>query len=54
MNKEAHIAALRQRHADLDEKIREEEAHHSYDSVAVSRMKAEKLQLKEEIDRLSN
>ncbi|HYG87933.1 MAG TPA: YdcH family protein [Azospirillum sp.] len=52
MNKEAHIAALRQRHSDLDEKIRAEEAHHTYDSIAVARMKAEKLHLKEEIERL--
>ncbi|WP_109121806.1 YdcH family protein [Azospirillum sp. TSO22-1] len=54
MNKESHIATLRQRHAELDTRIREEEAHHSYDNVAVSRMKAEKLHLKEEIERLSH
>lgn len=54
MNKESHIAALRQRHADLDTRIREEEAHHSYDNVAVSRLKAEKLHIKEEIDKLSH
>lgn len=54
MNKESHIAALRQRHAELDTRIREEEAHHTYDNVAVSRMKTEKLHIKEEIERLSH
>ncbi len=52
MNKESHIAVLRQRHSELDERIRTEEAHHTYDSVAVARLKTEKLHLKEEIDRL--
>ncbi|WP_431861910.1 YdcH family protein [Azospirillum sp.] len=54
MNKESHISALRQRHAELDTRIREAESHHSYDNVAVSRMKTEKLHLKEEIERLSH
>lgn len=54
MNKESHIATLRQRHIELDTRIREEEAHHTYDTIAVSRMKAEKLHIKEEIDRLSH
>ena len=52
MNKESHIAQLRQRHAELDTRIREEEAHYIYDQIAVSRMKTEKLHIKEEIDRL--
>lgn len=52
MSKESHIAALRQRHADLEEKIRREENHSAYDQVAVSRLKAEKLRIKEEIDQM--
>lgn len=54
MNKESHIATLRQRHADLDTRIREEEAHAAYDTIAVARMKTEKLHLKEEIERLTH
>ncbi|WP_084536944.1 YdcH family protein [Azospirillum halopraeferens] len=54
MSVESHIAALRQRHADLDDKIRREETHAAYNSVEVKRMKMEKLHVKEEIDRLSH
>lgn len=52
MNLESRIAALRQRHAELDEKIQKEEAHVAFNSVEVQRMKMEKLQLKEQIERL--
>lgn len=54
MNKEMHLDTLRQRHAELDSRIREEEAHHLYDSIAVARLKTEKLYIKEEIDRLTH
>ncbi|HEY0832645.1 MAG TPA: DUF465 domain-containing protein [Azospirillum sp.] len=52
MSKESHIAALRQRHTELEEKIRQQESHPAYDQTAVSKLKAEKLRIKEEIDQM--
>ncbi|MGQ9365661.1 YdcH family protein [Azospirillum sp. ST 5-10] len=52
MSMESHIAALRQRHAELDEKIQREEAHVAFNSIEVQRMKMEKLHLKEQLERL--
>jgi len=54
MNKDSYVETLRQRHAELDSRIREEEAHHVYDSIAITRLKTEKLHIKEEIDRLTH
>jgi hypothetical protein len=53
MGLESHISSLRQRHAELDRKIQQEESRHFFDSVAVARMKVDKLHIKEEIQRLT-
>jgi len=45
------VDSLRSRHAALDRAIREEQARPAPDSVALRRLKAEKLLVKEEIDR---
>jgi hypothetical protein len=53
MSTESHIAALRQRHTELDQRIHNEEAHPAHDPVEVTRLKQEKLRLKDEIQRLT-
>lgn len=47
-----HLKALKKRHADLEEKIRLEQAHAARNEGAVRRMKEQKLHIKEEIERL--
>ena len=53
MSLESRIASLRSKHGVLDERILQEQAHHAPDSILLSRLKSEKLHIKEEIDRLS-
>jgi len=46
------IEALRKKHADIDNKLRQEELHPSNDSAFVNQLKVRKLGLKDEIERL--
>jgi hypothetical protein len=54
MSLESHVIALRTKHADLDRTLGSEQNRPGADSVAIKKMKFEKLRLKEEIDRLSH
>ena len=54
MSLESHVIALRTKHADIDRTLGSEQNRPAPDSVAIKRMKFEKLRLKEEIDRLSH
>jgi hypothetical protein len=46
------LRALEERHAALDRRILEEDGRPARDGAAVTRLKREKLRLKEEMDRL--
>jgi len=48
---QAHLKALRKRHADLEEKIRKESAHPARNDQAIRRLKEQKLHIKEQIER---
>ncbi len=50
---EAHISELRHRHQTLEGKIERERSRPLIDNVKVTELKRKKLQLKEEINRLS-
>lgn len=52
MNLQSRIDALKGRHASLETKILAEDRRPSRDDTALSRMKMEKLRLKEEMERL--
>ncbi len=52
MNLDGRLGALRERHADLELRIVEEDHRPRPDSDALTRLKLEKLRLKEEIERL--
>ncbi len=49
---ERHIEALKQKHARLDQMLRQEELRVGADSVELNRLKAMKLGVKDEIERL--
>lgn len=51
---ENHLNALRAKHNDLENQIAELEAHPSVDTLEVTRLKKEKLHLKEEIAKLED
>ena len=53
MNLQSHLDALKGRHASLESKIAAEGRRPSPDSSQLSRMKVEKLRLKEEMERLN-
>jgi hypothetical protein len=52
MNMQSHIEVLKGRHASLDAAIVAEDRRPRPDDTALSRMKLEKLRLKEELERL--
>jgi hypothetical protein len=52
MSLETHLEALKERHANLDMRIIEEDHRPRPDDGEVHRMKLEKLRLKEEMERL--
>lgn len=54
MNLQSHIDALKGRHASLESKILAEGRRPSPDSAELSRLKVEKLRLKEEMERLKS
>jgi hypothetical protein len=49
---ENHIESLKHKHARIDQKLREEEAHIGADDLVVQRLKSEKLRVKDEIEML--
>lgn len=54
MSVESHIDQLRIKHEGLDEKIRQEEKRPGTDHLNIAELKRRKLQVKEEIERLSS
>jgi hypothetical protein len=54
MSLESHISALRTKHADIDRTLDHEQNRPAPDSVAIKKLKYEKLRIKEEIDRLTH
>ena len=53
MTTESHKAALERRHRELDHQIEEEMAHISHDDLFVAALKRKKLEIKDELARLS-
>ena len=53
MNLTGHLSELRRKHESLSKLIEEEQRRPAADDMAVSRLKREKLKLKEEIVRLT-
>ncbi|HYD97799.1 MAG TPA: YdcH family protein [Alphaproteobacteria bacterium] len=53
MHVESRIAALKQKHVSLDKQIRGEDNRPRPDDATIKRLKQMKLQVKDEIDRLS-
>ncbi|MGF1445254.1 MAG: YdcH family protein [Pikeienuella sp.] len=53
MSLTSHLSQLREKHARLDQRIEEAARHPSTDDLEVTALKRQKLQLKEEIERLS-
>ncbi len=45
----SHLSALKSRHADLDEKIANEERRPAPDTAVLAQMKKQKLKIKEEM-----
>ncbi len=52
MSQIEHLAELERRHADLERKLEEKTLHPSADTLELSRLKQQKLMLKDEIVRL--
>jgi len=52
MSLQSHLDVLKERHASLDTRIHEEDSRPRPDDGAISRLKLEKLRLKEEMERL--
>ncbi|MEL6959867.1 MAG: YdcH family protein [Pseudomonadota bacterium] len=53
MSLTSHLQELKKKHADLSEAVEKAQASPGVDDLVVARMKKEKLQLKEEITKLS-
>jgi hypothetical protein len=54
MSLESHVLTLRTKHADLDRTLGYEQKRPAPDTVAIKKLKFEKLRLKEEIERLGS
>jgi hypothetical protein len=54
MSLESHVSALRTKHAHIDRTLDHEQNRPAPDSMAIKKLKLEKLRLKEEIDRLAH
>lgn len=50
----SRLTELRKKHAILSQKIEEEQRHPAFDDLLVTALKRQKLQLKEEIERISH
>ena len=53
MSLQTHIGVLKSRHAQLEDRIAEEDQRPRPDDSTLARLKVEKLHLKEELERLS-
>lgn len=53
MTTENHIAALQRRHRELDRQIEEETTHISHDDLHIAALKRKKLEIKDELTRLT-
>ncbi len=53
MNVSPHLDSLRTKHAALETKIQDEQRRPGADNIQLTSLKRQKLQLKEEIERLS-
>ena len=53
MSLTSHLSELRRKHETLSEQVRAEARHPGTDSLILTRLKKEKLALKEEIEKLS-
>ena len=53
MSVSTHLDSLRSKHEALESKIRDEQRRPGADSLAVASLKRQKLQIKEEIEKLS-
>jgi len=54
MTTEGHIAALERRHKELDRQIEAETARRNFDNLSVNALKRKKLEVKDELARLSS
>lgn len=54
MSEASHLSQLRAKHAALEEKIEEELKHPGSDDLTIAALKRQKLQLKDEIIKLSS
>ena len=53
MTTEGHIAALERRHREIDRQIEAEMAHLSTDDLEIAALKRKKLEIKDELQKLS-
>lgn len=53
MSIESHLAELNRRHSDLEQQIKDAALHPSLSTLEIAALKRKKLQLKDEIHRLS-
>ena len=54
MTTEGHIAALERRHKDLERQIDDELSHLSHDDMIIAALKRKKLEIKDELAKLSS
>tara|TARA_R110002020_G_scaffold104547_22_gene244563 strand:- start:889 stop:1113 length:225 start_codon:yes stop_codon:yes gene_type:complete len=54
MSMESHLVELKKKHENLEHRLEAEERSPAADRLAISQMKKKKLQLKDEIQRLSH
>jgi hypothetical protein len=52
MSLQSHLVELKKRHSDLERKLEEAMRHPSTDSLEIASLKRQKLQLKDEIERI--
>jgi hypothetical protein len=53
MTTEGHIAALERRHKELERQIDDESSHLSHDDMIIAALKRKKLEIKDELTKLS-
>ncbi len=53
MSIESHLAELNRRHAALERELQDAQSHPSIDTILLTALKRRKLQVKEQIDRIS-
>lgn len=53
MTTEGHIAALERRHREIERQIEDEMSHLAHDDLAIAALKRKKLEIKDELTKLS-